>query len=313
MSESAAMVLHLAEQAPQAGLAPAAGDPARPDFLRWLVFLVAAIYPNFTYGDEPARYVTGEEAGKELRATTDAYAQRCWRMVEPAVHAEPWFLGSGFSALDLYLAVMTRWRPRRPWFALHCPKVHAVALEADRGAAAAGGVGAELRLSATARDPGRAAPALLPLLPPAGRLLCRPGRRPAAAAGALVQPVRVQPPAPEPQQLRGPRQLRPHRRRSHGPRCHRQHLPLHRPRRGARAGARPGAGPPALARPCLRADRAGPPPDPGLDHAAGRGPRLPGPALGRVRLCRLLGPRPRAWSASAASSAIRARPSPPSC
>jgi GST-like protein len=132
MSESVAMVLHLAEQAPQAGLAPAAGDPARPDFLRWLVFLVAAIYPNFTYGDEPARYVTGEEAGKELRATTDAYAQRCWHMVEPAVHAEPWFLGSGFSALDLYLAVMTRWRPRRPWFALHCPKVHAVALEADR-------------------------------------------------------------------------------------------------------------------------------------------------------------------------------------
>jgi GST-like protein len=131
MSESAAMVLHLAEQAPQAGLAPVAGDPARPDFLRWLVFLVAAIYPNFTYGDEPARYVTGEEAGKELRATTDAYAQRCWRMVEPHVRAEPWFLESGFSALDLYLAVMTRWRPWRPWFALHCPKVHAVALKAD--------------------------------------------------------------------------------------------------------------------------------------------------------------------------------------
>jgi GST-like protein len=75
--------------------------------------------------------VTGEEAGKELRATTDAYAQRCWRMLEPHVRAGPWFLGSRLSALDLYLAVMTRWRPQRPWFALHCPKVHAVALSAD--------------------------------------------------------------------------------------------------------------------------------------------------------------------------------------
>jgi GST-like protein len=131
MTESAAMVLHLAEQAPDAGLAPAAGDPTRPAFLRWLAFLVAAIYPNFTYGDDTSRYVSGKEAQKELRATTDAYAQRCWRMVESGVVADPWFLGRELTALDLYLAVTTRWRPRRPWFAEHCPKVHAVALRAD--------------------------------------------------------------------------------------------------------------------------------------------------------------------------------------
>ncbi len=131
MSESAAMVLHLADSAPDAGLGPRAGDPTRPDFLRWLVFLVAAIYPNFTYGDEPARYVSGDGAAKELRATTDAYAQRCWRMVEAGTLADPWFLGRELSALDLYLAVMTRWRPRRPWFAEHCPRVHAVAARAD--------------------------------------------------------------------------------------------------------------------------------------------------------------------------------------
>ena len=52
-------------------------------------------------------------------------------MVESGVVADPWFLGRELTALDLYLAVMTRWRPRRPWFAEHCPKVHAVALRAD--------------------------------------------------------------------------------------------------------------------------------------------------------------------------------------
>ena len=55
MTESAAIVLHLADRCPAAGLAPAADHPEREAFLRWLIFLVAAVYPTFTYGDEPER------------------------------------------------------------------------------------------------------------------------------------------------------------------------------------------------------------------------------------------------------------------
>jgi GST-like protein len=131
MTESAAMALHLAEQAPGAGLAPAPDDPARPAFLRWLAFLVGAVYPNFTYGDDPSRYVSGEAAIADLRASTDAYCQRCWRIVEEALDPGPWFLGERFSVLDLYVSVMSRWRPRRAWFAEHCPKLHEVALRVD--------------------------------------------------------------------------------------------------------------------------------------------------------------------------------------
>src|SRR5262249_22044805 len=67
MTESAAMILHLADMAPKAGLAPAAKDSARPMFLRWLMFIVAALYPTFTYGDDPARWTDGEQGGKHLR------------------------------------------------------------------------------------------------------------------------------------------------------------------------------------------------------------------------------------------------------
>jgi GST-like protein len=131
MTESAAMALHLAEQAPGTGLAPAPDDPERPAFLRWLAFLVGAVYPSFTYGDEPSRYVSGEAAQAELRAGTDACCQRCWRIAEDALSPRPWFLGERFSALDLYVSVMSRWRPRRAWFAEHCPKLHAIALRVD--------------------------------------------------------------------------------------------------------------------------------------------------------------------------------------
>nr|WP_142478961.1 glutathione S-transferase [Klebsiella pneumoniae] len=55
MTESAAIALHLAETHPGAGLAPAP-DPARARFLRLLVWIVANIYPTFTYGDYPERW-----------------------------------------------------------------------------------------------------------------------------------------------------------------------------------------------------------------------------------------------------------------
>jgi len=130
MTESAAITLHLADVTGSDELVPPAGDPARPRFLRWLVFLVANIYPTFTYADDPARFVTGEAAQAAFRESVDAYAQRLWALMESEA-VGPWFLGMRFSALDIYIAVMTRWRPRRPWFAEYSPRLTAIALAAE--------------------------------------------------------------------------------------------------------------------------------------------------------------------------------------
>jgi GST-like protein len=40
---------------------------------------------------------------------------------------QPWLLGERFSALDIYLCAMTRWRPGRAWFEEHTPKLIAAA------------------------------------------------------------------------------------------------------------------------------------------------------------------------------------------
>src|SRR5262245_39231521 len=71
MTESAAIILHLHDAAPDAGLVPPVGDPARPMFQRWLIFIVAALYPTYTYGDDPVRWANSETAGKQLRTATD--------------------------------------------------------------------------------------------------------------------------------------------------------------------------------------------------------------------------------------------------
>ena len=128
MTESAAMTLYLADVAASGALVPGPGEAERAAFLRWLVFIVANIYPCFTFADVPTRFVEEVEAAKAYRAKIDDYSCTLWRMVEAAAApAGPWFLGQRFSALDIYIGVMSHWRPRPAWFASEAPKLAAIA------------------------------------------------------------------------------------------------------------------------------------------------------------------------------------------
>lgn len=127
MTESAAITLHLADLPHgRQTLVPPPGDPTRPAFLRWLVFMVANIYPTFTYADVPARFVEHEAAQAGFKEKVDAYAKRLWQQVEAAA-GTPWFTGPSLTAIDFYIAVMTQWRPNRVWFAPNTPRLFAIA------------------------------------------------------------------------------------------------------------------------------------------------------------------------------------------
>jgi GST-like protein len=130
MTESAAITLYLADITGRDELVPGPHAPERPDFLRWLVFLVANAYPVFTYGDDPSRFVPDEGARQGFRESVDAHGRRLYLILDQAA-GEPWFLGERFSALDIYLAILTRWRPGRAWFAENAPRLHQIAERAD--------------------------------------------------------------------------------------------------------------------------------------------------------------------------------------
>ena len=129
LTESAAMVLHLADRVKGFPLVPAATSPHRASFLRWLVFLAAAVYPTFTYGDVPERWVGAPKekgAGKALRTSTDEHRKVLLRFLEAQAKG-PYFLGKTMSALDLYLWILATWRPGKDWLAANCPKLSAIA------------------------------------------------------------------------------------------------------------------------------------------------------------------------------------------
>jgi GST-like protein len=128
MTESAAITLLLAEQAGSGELVPPPGDADRARFLRWLLYMVTNIYPTYTYGDDPSRFVAS--AQQEFKDTVTQYAKKLYAILDENA-ASPWFLGERFSALDIYVCTMSRWRPGRDWFAAHAPRLYEIAARTE--------------------------------------------------------------------------------------------------------------------------------------------------------------------------------------
>ena len=108
MTESAAMLLHLAEAFP--GLAPPPGDPARPRFLRLLMILAAPVYEAELRVSYPARY-TADAAGAEgVRKSAAAFQDRLFALIADELGAKPWLAGGDApSVLDPQLAMLAKW------------------------------------------------------------------------------------------------------------------------------------------------------------------------------------------------------------
>jgi len=138
MTESVAILLWLLERHPGSDLAPPPGDPRRAAFLRWLVYFPASIYPMFTVGDFPPRWVLGEEAQAQLKEATVQRTLTCWRILEEGLRPGDFCIGDRLGVLDLYAAMVSRWRPGRDRIREVAPRVVAAAERAEADPRVAG-------------------------------------------------------------------------------------------------------------------------------------------------------------------------------
>jgi GST-like protein len=131
ITESAAILIWLAEQHPQARLAPPPGDPKRAQFLRWMSFVSSAIYSLYWVKDDPFRLVPDPAGHPALdEAILDRVAD-CWRVMGEQVSPGRYILGDDLSVLDLYVAAVSRFRPRRNRFYAAAPSLEAVVRRVD--------------------------------------------------------------------------------------------------------------------------------------------------------------------------------------
>lgn len=109
--EAAAIVLHLADQHPEAGLAPAVGTAERAKFYQWLTFLTNSLQEELMIWQYPDRLAGADAAAVEIvMRGAEARASNYLDVIERHLKANgPFFLGDTLSAADFYLVMLSRW------------------------------------------------------------------------------------------------------------------------------------------------------------------------------------------------------------
>lgn len=100
LSESAAILLYLADRYPAARLAP----EQRADYYRWLVFMTNTLQTTMLRFFYPERY-----GGGDVGAVAQAEAQQHFDLIESYVEGREWLDGEHRTGADLFLLMLTYW------------------------------------------------------------------------------------------------------------------------------------------------------------------------------------------------------------
>ena len=103
VTESAAILLYLADRYPEARLAP----EERADFYRWLVFMTNTLQTTMLRFFYPERY-----GGGDVGVVAEAEAQRHFDLIESHLEDREWLVGEHRNGADLFVLMLTRWGRR---------------------------------------------------------------------------------------------------------------------------------------------------------------------------------------------------------
>jgi len=131
IGESAAIVLVLGEKHPDGQLVPLPGDSDRSTFLYWLLFLATSGYMTFGRYNHPERHTKDQNAIESVRLAAEEQVERFFSILEGVISGERYFLTRGFTALDIYLTMLTAWHSDRGGLFRRNPRLAALCMAVE--------------------------------------------------------------------------------------------------------------------------------------------------------------------------------------
>lgn len=131
MTESAAILIYLADLHPQARLAPALDDPKRREFLRWMLYVSSAIYALHWIKPDVTRIGAPASARESVVGAVHERIAHCWATMDAQLTPGRFLLGDELTVLDLYVATVSRFGPWRERFHAVAPRMTPAILRVD--------------------------------------------------------------------------------------------------------------------------------------------------------------------------------------
>lgn len=123
LTESAAIMIHLAECHTDAGLLPPAGSSQRARVYRWLIFTVANIYEadlRVFYSDQ---FSSDSNCVESIKQRGREDLDTAWDLLEAELGAGPYLLGDSYSIIDPYLMMLAGWHEQTDQLMARCPRL----------------------------------------------------------------------------------------------------------------------------------------------------------------------------------------------
>lgn len=126
LTESAAILIYLADTNPASRLAPGLHSARRAQFLRWMFFVSSAIYSLHWIKPDVGRIGAPQNSRDDVVHAVHERIAFCWKTMDAQLEPGTYLLGDVLSVLDLYVAVVSRFGPWRERFCLEAPRMAAV-------------------------------------------------------------------------------------------------------------------------------------------------------------------------------------------
>ena len=109
MYECAAITVFLCDRHPEAKLAPAVDDAERSLYLQTLVYFSNSVQNAFQLNYYPDRFADTPADEPSAQRRGNRRLRETWKVIDDQIGDNKWVLGERFSAVDIYLFMLTTW------------------------------------------------------------------------------------------------------------------------------------------------------------------------------------------------------------
>lgn len=109
LTESVAIMLHLADRFPESGLGAPVGTQARSQLYKWLLYLSYGVQATYMHWSYPERFTHAPEGAAAVRACASASMGRHLEWIDAELATRRWLVGGERTAADIYLHMLTHW------------------------------------------------------------------------------------------------------------------------------------------------------------------------------------------------------------